>query len=120
MIDQLNSAFHTSVAAGIAASEVANYYVGAGIYTAAQCTAFETAGGAGVVSETLTVQPDSLTPTPGFVDPVLRAVPNGRIYGVVLDEVQTIVTTGDQRQLSVGTHLTVLPGGSARLFLRCS
>ena len=120
MLGQLNSAFRTSVAAGIAASELANYYVSAGVYPSAQCTAFETAGGAGVVSETLAVQPGSLAPAPGLVDPVLRAVPQGRIYSVVLDEIQTIVTTGEQRQLSVGTHVSVLPGGSARLFLRCS
>jgi hypothetical protein len=118
-IDTMNEAFAKGVANGIAASEAANYYISAGVYTAGQCSAFEAARGLGVVSDQLLVHSGSVAPTPGWVDPVLRAVPGGRIYSLSMADVQTLVGTQQHRIQSVSTHATVQPNGRALLFLRC-
>ena len=106
--------------AGIAASERANYYIGVGVYTGGECSAFEAARGEGVVSDQLVVHVGSVVPTPHWVDPVLGAVPGGRVYALTMDDVQTQVLTKEQRTQTVTTHATVLPNGRALLFLRCS
>lgn len=119
-VDRLDAAFRTSVAAGVKRSETANYWVGAGVYTAGQCNAFETARGGGIVAETITVHLETLTPSPGWVDPVIGRVPAGRIYRMRIDELQTVVTTGERRFRSLTVHVTVRPNHRARLFLRCA
>jgi len=119
-IDMVNAAFAKSVGMGIAASETANYYIHVGVYSATQCSAFETARGLGQVSDHLVLRAGSVVPTPGWVDPVLRAVPSGRIYSLALDDVETQVTTHQQLTTPVNTHAAVLPDGQALLFLRCS
>jgi len=119
-IDAVNAAFAKSVALGIAASETANYYIYAGVYSDSQCSAFETARGLGQVSDQLVLHPGSVVPTPGWVDPVLGAAPTGRIYALAMDDVQTQVSTRQQRTTPVNTHATVLPDGQALLFLRCN
>jgi hypothetical protein len=116
----LNAAFNTSVAAGITNSEPANYWVGSGVYSANQCGAFETARGEGIVSETILVHPDTFSSAPGWVDPVIGRVPQGRIYRVVIDEIQTLVTTGARRERTFAIHVSVQPDGRGRLFLRCA
>jgi hypothetical protein len=118
-IDGVNAAFAKGVAAGIAASEFANYYVSAGIYSEGQCSAFEAARGLGVVSDRLVVHPGSVVPTPGWVDPVLHGVPKGRVYGLTMDDIQTQIQTKQTRTQSVTTHATVGPNGRAQLFFRC-
>jgi hypothetical protein len=120
VVDKLNAAFAKSVAAGIVSSEKANYWVGAGVYTAAACGAFEARAGQGVVAERLVLHPESFVATPGWVDPVVRSVPAGRIYGIRVDEIQTLASTGQQRSQTAGIHATVLPDGRARLLLRCA
>ena len=82
--------------------------------------AFETARGEGIVSEAIVVHPDTFTPAPGWVDPVIGRVPQGRIYRVVIDEIQTLVTTGARRERTFAIHVTVRPDGRGRLFLRCA
>ena len=119
-VNQMNAAFLKSVTAGIAYSVAANYWVGAGVYTKAECVAFEAGAGAGVVRESLVVQPETFEPTPGWRDPVTGQTPSGRIYAVSVDQVQTLVTTGEQRHQSGVVHATVLPSGRAQLLLRCS
>ena len=119
-VDELNSAFRVSVASGITNSKVANFWVGGGVYSGDQCVAFETARGQGIVSEMLVVHPESLTPAPGWVDPVIGRVPHGRIYQMAIDEIQTLVPTGQQRARTLPIHVTVKPDGAARLFLRCA
>jgi hypothetical protein len=119
-VNSLNAAFRAGVAAGIANSEIANHWVGGGVYTGDQCAAFETARGQGIVSEMLVVHPESLTPAPGWVDPVIGRVPSGRIYQMAIDETQTLVTTGQQRLRTLPIHVTVKPDGAARLVLRCA
>jgi hypothetical protein len=120
VVARLNASFRAGIAQGIATSAAVNYWVGAGVYTAAECASFEAASGSGVVAESLAVQPGSLDATPGWIDPVLGSVPAGHIYEVVLDDTQTIVTTGEQRERPETVHVTVLADGSARLFLRCA
>jgi hypothetical protein len=119
-IDAVNAAFAKGVVAGIAASERANYYIGVGVYTGGECSAFEAARGEGVVADQLVVHVGSVVPTPHWVDPVLGAVPGGRVYALTMDDVQTQVLTKEQRTQIVTTHATVLPNGRALLFLRCS
>jgi hypothetical protein len=115
----VNAGFAKGVAAGIAASEAANYYISVGVYTDGECSAFEAARGAGLVSDHLVLQPGSVVPAPGFVDPILGAVPGGRIYALSMDDIQTQVSTQEQRTQSVSTHATVQPDGRALLFLSC-
>ena len=118
-IDAINAAFAKSVVAGIVASDTANYYIGAGVYTDAECSAFETARGLGVVSDRLVLDPGSVVPTPGWVDPVLGAVPQGRVYALTMDDVETQLSTQQQRTQPVATHATVQADGRALLFLAC-
>ena len=119
-VDALNSAFHSSVSSGITNSTTANYWVGDGSYTGDQCVSFESARGQGIVAENIVVHTDSLVSAPGWVDPVIGKVPQGRIYQLAIDEIQTLVTTGQQRARTFPIHVTVQPDGHARLFLRCS
>ena len=119
-LETLNAAFSRSVAAGIAASEAANYYIFAGVYTNAQCASFEASRGLGVVSDHLAVRGGTIAATPGWVDPLLHATPRGRLYSLVMDDVQTQIATGAQRSQTISTHATVLANGRAMLFLRCA
>jgi hypothetical protein len=119
-VDRLNSAFRRSVATGITNSTIANHWVAAGVYSGGQCAAFEAARGHGIVAEEIVIHPASLVRTPGWVDPVIGQVPRGRIYQVVIDEIQTLVTTGQRRGLTMAIHATVRPDGNAHLVLRCS
>jgi hypothetical protein len=89
------------------------------VYSGDQCRAFEHARGQGVVSEQIVMYPNSLSPAPGWVDPVIGKVPKGRIYRMGINEIQTLVTTGGQRVLPQWIHVTVQSDGRARLFLRC-
>lgn len=116
--DALNSAFGAGVASGISNSAVANQWVG-DVYSGNQCVSFEWARGQGVVSEMLVVHLNSLSSTPGWVDPVIGRVPPGRIYRMAIDEIQTNVATGRQRGRTLWIHMTVRSDGNARLFLRC-
>jgi hypothetical protein len=118
-IDAINAAFAKSVVDGIAASDTANYYIGAGVYTDAECSAFETARGLGVVSDRLVLDSGSVVPAPGWVDPVLGAVPQGRVYALTMDDVETQLSTQQQRTQTVATHVTVQADGRALLFLAC-
>lgn len=120
LVDALNSAFSAGVAVGIRNSETANFWVGAGVYTAGQCGAFEAARGQGVVSEALIVHTDTFRRSPGWVDPVIGRAPTGRVYRVVIDEIQTLVPTGQHRARTFPVHVTIRPDGRARLFLRCA
>ncbi|HTK15758.1 MAG TPA: hypothetical protein VL769_05150, partial [Acidimicrobiia bacterium] len=118
-VDALNAAFDASVAAGIMNSATANHWVVDRVYSGSQCIAFESARGQGVVSERIVVHPNSLSPSPGWVDPVIGRVPRGRIYRIAIDEIQTLVPTGQQRARTLSVHVTVQSDGIARLFLRC-
>ena len=53
--------------------------------------------GQGVVADQLVVHVGSVVPTPHWVDPVLGAVPGGRVYALTMDDVQTQVLTKEQR-----------------------
>jgi hypothetical protein len=118
-VDALNTAFAASVTAGITNSATANHWVGDRVYSGNQCIAFESARGQGLVSERIVVHPSSLSPSPGWVDPVIGRVPRGRIYRIAIDEIQTLVPTGQQRARTLSVHVTVQSDGIARLFLRC-
>lgn len=118
-VDSLNAAFHASVASGITSSLTANYWVEAGVYDRNGCAAFEAARGQGIVSEQLVIDGSSLTPAAGWVDPTIGRVPSGRIYQMQIQEIQTLVTTGEQRARIFPIHVAVRPDGRARLFLRC-
>jgi hypothetical protein len=118
-VDALNAAFDASVPAGVTNSATANHWVADRVYSANQCIAFESARGQGVVSERIVVHPDSLSASPGWVDPVIGRAPRGRIYRIVIDEIQTLVPTGQQRARTLSVHVTVQSDGNARLFLRC-
>jgi len=115
----LNRAFRAGVAEGIAASETANYWVSTGAYTSGQCAAFEAAQGGGVVKESLSVQPGTFRPDPGWIDPLAGVRPIGRVYTFMVDDLQTLVPTGEQRHRTAPLHATVRPDGRALLFLRC-
>jgi hypothetical protein len=119
-IGRINSAFRASIAAGIMSSANANHWVAVGVYSRSQCAAFETARGQGIVIEELVVHPESLAPAPGWVDPVIGQVPQGRIYQLAIDEIQTLITTGQRRALRLTIHASVKADGNARLFLRCA
>jgi hypothetical protein len=113
----LNAAFRAGVSSGITHSTTANYWVGAGAYTSAQCVSFESARGQGIVAEHIVVR--ALEPAPGWVDPMTGAAPRGRVYRMTVDEVQTLVTTGQQRAHTLSIPVIVRPDGRAQLFLRC-
>ena len=51
---------------------------------------------------------------------MIGRVPQGRIYRVVIDEIQTLVTTGARRERTFAIHVSVRPDGRGRLFLRCA
>ena len=119
-VNRLNAAFRRSVRRGIARAAAVNYWVTAGVYTRAQCRAFAADRGAGAVSEILVVQPSTLTPTPGWVDPAVGRAPGGRVYAVDVDEIQTFVPTGEQHELPQVLRATVGRDGRARLFFRCA
>ena len=116
---RLNAAFRTGVADGIAMSETVNYRVVTGTYSASKCAAFEAQRGGGVVQESLALHSGSLRADPEWTDPVTGLRPVGRVYGLVLDDVQTLVPTGEQRSASFSTHATVRTDGHALLFLSC-
>jgi hypothetical protein len=118
-LDALNAAFDASVAAGITNSATANHWVDERVYSGNQCTAYESARGQGIVSERIVLHPSSLSPSPGWVDPMIGRVPRGRIYRIAIDEIQTLVPTGQQRARTLSVHVTVQSDGNARLFLRC-
>jgi hypothetical protein len=119
-VRQLNAAFDKGVMRGVARSVALNYWVGAGVYDAAACVAFEVDGGERVVAETLLIRSDTFRSTPGWVDPDVGRVPSGRLYEVTVDHVQTLVPTGEQRTAVRELHATVLGDGRARLFFRCA
>ena len=62
---------------------------------------------------------NSLSPSPGWVDPVIGKSPRGRIYRMAIDEIQTLVPTGQKRMRTLSVHVTVQSDGDARFFLRC-
>jgi len=118
-VDVINAAFAKGVAPGIAASEFANYYISAGVYSEGRCSAAEAARGLGVVADRLVVHAGSVVPTPGWTDPLLHAAPGGRVYALTMDDIQTQVETKQTRTQSISTHATVGPNGRAQLFFRC-
>jgi len=117
---QLNAAFDRGVMRGIARSVELNYWVGAGVYDPAACVAFESDGGEGVVAERLRVRAGTFRSTPGWVDPAVGRTPGGRLYAVTVDQVQTLVPTGEQRAAVRDLHASVARNGRARLFFRCA
>jgi hypothetical protein len=117
--DALNAAFDASVASGITSSAAANHWVADGTYTDNQCVAYELARSQGVVSERLVLHQNALSPSPGWVDPAIGKVPRGRIYRIAIDEIETLVPTGQQRARTLSVHVTVQSDGNARLLLRC-
>jgi hypothetical protein len=119
-VQRLNAAFDKGVGRGIARSVALNYWVGAGVYDAAACTAFESGGGDGVVAETLVVHPETFRATPGWIDPAVGRAPEGRLYTVGVDEIQTLVPTGEQRTRQHDLHASVGRDGRAQLFFRCA
>jgi hypothetical protein len=119
-VRRLNAAFDAGVGRGIARSTALNYWVDAGVYDAAACAAFEADTGEGVVTETLVVHPETFRATPGWVDPAVGRMPLGRLYVVGIDEIQTLVPTGEQRTTSRDLHASVGRDGRARLFFRCA
>lgn len=119
MVDELNAAFRSGVASGITSSAAANYWVGNSASSREQCTSFESARGQGIVSEQIVVHAGSLEPAPGWVDPMIGKVPRGRIYRMAIDEIQTLVPTGQKRTRTLSIHVSVGNDGHARLFLRC-
>jgi hypothetical protein len=118
-VDALNTAFNASVSSGVMNSVAANQWVGYGTYSGNECVSFEMSRGQGVVSEHVAVHPETLRSTPGWVDPVVGRVPQGRIFQMAVDEIQTNVSTGAQRGRTLWIHVTVLSDGNARLLLRC-
>ena len=116
-VDALNAAFLAGVSSGITNSTTANHWVGSGAYTADQCVSFESARGQGIVSEHIVTR--ALESAPGWVDPMTGRVPHGRIYRMTVDEIQTLVTTGQQRARTLSIPVIVRPDGHAQLFLRC-
>jgi hypothetical protein len=119
MVDALNAAFRSGVASGIKRSATANYWVGNKATARETCMSFESARGQGVLAEQIVVHPSSLEPAPGWVDPMIGTVPGGRTYRMVIDEIQTLVTSGQQRARTLAIHVNVGTDGRARLFLRC-
>jgi hypothetical protein len=117
---RLNGAFDRSVARGIKRSAGLNYWVAAGVYDRAVCMAFAAESGEGVVAETLVVHPETLQATPGWVDPAVGRIPKGRIYSVAIDEIQTLVPTGEQRVALRELHATVGRDRRARFFFDCA
>ena len=116
----LNAAFHKGVAPGIVQSIAANYWVAAGHYTAAQCTKFEADRGEGVVAEAFAIQPTTFRADTGWVDPVVGKAPTGRVYSFTVDNIQTLVPTGETRRQSGVMHASVNPAGVAHLIFRCA
>ena len=119
-VNRLNGAFRRSVRRGIARAASLNYWAAAGVYTRQECRTFAADRGAGAVSEMLVVQPSTLTATPGWVDPAVGRAPGGRIYTVAVDEIQTLVPTGEQRVFPQQLRASVGRDGHARLFFRCA
>jgi hypothetical protein len=119
MVDTLNAAFRSGVASGIKSSTTANYWVGSNAYSGDKCIAFESARGQNVVAEQIIVHAGSLESAPKWVDPMIGKVPRGRIYRMTVDEIQTLVTTRQQRARTLSIHVNVGTDGHARLFLRC-
>ena len=91
-----------------------------GVYTGGECSAFEAARGEGVVADQLVVHVGSVVPTPHWVDPVLGAVPGGRVYALTMDDVQTQVLTKEQRTQTVTDPRHGAAQRPALLFLRAA
>jgi hypothetical protein len=119
-VQHLNAAFDAGIVRGIVRSVALNYWVVTGVYDAADCAAFEAGAGDGIVEERLVVHPETFRSAPGWVDPATGLVPRGRIYAVGVDEIQTLVPTGAQRQLPHDLHASVDRTGRALLFFRCA
>ena len=119
-VNRLNAAFGRSVRGGIARAAAMNYWAVRGVYTRRQCRAFAAGRGQGRVAEQLVLHPETLTATPGWVDPAVGRMPGGRMYLVAVDEIQTFVPTGEQRVVPQQLHATVGHDGRARFFFRCS
>jgi hypothetical protein len=119
-VNRLNAAFGRSVRSGIARAAALNYWVAAGVYTRRECRAFAANAGEGLVEEQLVLHPETLTAIPGWFDSSVGRMPNGRLYAVGVDEIQTFVPTGEQRVLSQQLRAAVGRDGRARLFFRCA
>jgi hypothetical protein len=119
-VNRLNAAFGRSVRGGITRAAALNYWTASGVYTRRQCRAFAADLGEGRVAEQLVLHPETLSATPGWVDPAVGRIPGGRIYLVGVDEIQTNVPTGEQRVLPQQLRATVGRDGRARFFFRCS
>ena len=119
-VNRLNVAFRRSVRQGIVRATALNYWATTGVYTRRQCRAFAADAGEGAVAEMLVLHPETLTATPGWVDPTVGRAPGGRVYLVGVDEIQTFVPTGEQRMLAQQLRATVGRDGRARLFFRCA
>ena len=67
----------------------------------------------------LVLHPESLTATPGWVDPrSVGRTPAGRIHAIGVDEIQTFVPTGEQRVLAQQSARPS-PDRRARFFFGC-
>jgi hypothetical protein len=119
-VNRLNAAFGRSVRRGIARAAAMNYWTATGVYTRRECRLFAANAGERLVAEQLVLHPETLTATPGWVDPVVGRTPAGRIYLVGVDEIQTNVATGEQRMLGQQLRATVGRDGRARFFFRCA
>src|SRR5262249_19430964 len=70
-VNRLNVAFRRSVRQGIVRATALNYWATTGVYTRRQCRAFAADAGEGAVAEMLVLHPETLTATPGWVDPAV-------------------------------------------------
>jgi hypothetical protein len=73
-----------------------------------------------VVSEAFVVHPDTLQPVTGWVDPTVGKTPTGRIYAVSVDNIQTLVPTGEKRTQTAVMRASVNSLGVGHLFFRCA
>lgn len=119
-VNELNAAFGRNVQSGITRAAALNYWAATGVYSRRECRLFARDAGEGRVAEMLVLHPETLTPTPGWVDPAVGRAPAGRIYAVGVDEIQTFLPTGEQRMFSQQLRASVGHDRRARLFFRCA
>jgi hypothetical protein len=119
-VRSLNAAFDAGVMRGIVRSVALNHWVVAGVYDPGACIDLANEAGEGVVAERLLIRPGTFRATPGWVDPAVGQVPSGRLYAMTVDEIQTLVPTGEQRVAVHELHASVGRNGKAHLFFRCA
>ena len=126
MLNRINDAYRDGSTAGARAVADANYYAVTGRVTKTECEHVWLADPTFFSFVDDTLEPQTITATPNVVPPDLGSVPLGRIYLFTVQETARYIgesspgRNGPTHQSPQKFHATVMPDGSALLFISCA